>query len=117
MVCPVGGAETAWETRKLSIVGGGSNTLRAGGGREATSEGTWEKSWVYHREKVPVLGRGEEEGWATIEYPHATVSSLAHQLSEKCVSLYIPSTPTLHAHARPETACHHRGLASPFAGS
>ena len=39
------GAETAWETRKQSIAGGGSNTLRAGKWK-ATSEGTWEKSWV-----------------------------------------------------------------------
>ena len=33
------GAETSWETRKQSVVGGGSNTLRAGKWK-ATSEGT-----------------------------------------------------------------------------
>ena len=37
------GAETAWEVRKLSIAGAGSNMLRVGGWK-ATSEGTWEKS-------------------------------------------------------------------------
>ena len=46
---------------------GGSNTLRAKE-RKATTEGTWEKSWICRREKVPVLGKGEEEGWAAIEY-------------------------------------------------
>ena len=34
----------------------------------ATTEGTWQKSWIYRRDKVPVLGRVEEKGWATIEY-------------------------------------------------
>ena len=56
-VCLVVRAETAWETRNLSIAGAGSNTLRTGGG-EATSEGTREKSWICRRDKVPVLGRG-----------------------------------------------------------
>ena len=42
-VCPVFRAETAWEVRKLSIAGAGSNMLRVGGWK-ATSEGTWEKS-------------------------------------------------------------------------
>ena len=50
------GAETAWETRKQSIAGGGSNTLRAGKWK-ATSEGTWEKSWV-----CASAGEGREEG-------------------------------------------------------
>ena len=39
------GAETAWETIKQGVAGGGSNMLRAGKWK-ATSEGTWEKSWV-----------------------------------------------------------------------
>ena len=34
----------------------------------ATTEATWEKSWTYRRDKVPVLGRGEKEERATIEY-------------------------------------------------
>ena len=41
--------------------------LRAGEWK-ATSEGTWEKSRTHRRDKVPVLGRGVKEGWATIEY-------------------------------------------------
>ena len=53
------GAETTWETRKQSVVGGESNTLRAGKWK-ATSEGTWAKSWVCRRDKVPVLRGGEE---------------------------------------------------------
>jgi len=64
-VCPV-----LRETRKLSVVGAGSNTLRARGWK-TTSEGTWEKSWICRRDKAPVLGRGEEKGWAAIECsPH-----------------------------------------------
>ena len=49
-------AETAWETRKQSIARGGSNTLRVGKWK-ATSEGTWEKSWV-----CASVGEGREEG-------------------------------------------------------
>ena len=30
------------------------------------AEGTWEKVWSLKRGKVPLLGRGEEEGWAPI---------------------------------------------------
>ena len=41
--------------------------LRAGEWK-ATTEGTWEKSWTRRRDKVPVLGRGEKEGQAAIEY-------------------------------------------------
>ena len=57
----VGSEETAWETRKQSVAGGGSNTIRAGEWK-ATSEGTGEKSWIHRRDKVPVLGRREGEG-------------------------------------------------------
>ena len=39
------GVETAWETRKQSIIGEGSKTVRARKWK-ATAEGTWEKSWV-----------------------------------------------------------------------
>ena len=55
------GAETARETRKQSIEGGGSNTLRVGKWK-ATSEGTWEKSWV-----CASVGEGRK-GVAPIEY-------------------------------------------------
>ena len=51
-----GGAETAWETRKQSIAGGGSNTLREEKWK-AISEGTWEKSW-----DCASVGEGREEG-------------------------------------------------------
>ena len=54
-------AETAWETRKQSVMGGGSNTLRAGKWK-AISEGTWEKSWICRKDKAPVLRRGEKKG-------------------------------------------------------
>ena len=47
-------------------MGRGSNMLRAGEWK-ATTEGIWEKVWFCRRDKAPVL-RGEEEGWATIEY-------------------------------------------------
>ena len=45
--CSVGlAAQTPpWETRKQSFAGGWSNMLRVGKWK-ATSEGTWEKSWV-----------------------------------------------------------------------
>ena len=59
MICQVGRAETSWETRKQSIKYGGSNMLRAGDWK-ATSEGTWEKSCISRRDKVPVLEWGEE---------------------------------------------------------
>ena len=58
------GAETAWETRKQSILGGGSNMLRAGKWK-ATSEGTWEKSLVCAR-----AGEGREEGVGPHRIPH-----------------------------------------------
>ena len=49
-------AETVWETRKQSIKGGGSTTLRVGKWK-ATSKGTWEKSRVCTN-----VGEGREEG-------------------------------------------------------
>ena len=49
------GAETAWETRKQSLAGGGSNMLRAGKWK-VTSEGTWEKSRACAR-----VRKGREE--------------------------------------------------------
>ena len=55
-----------WETRKRRVEGGKSNMLRTGEWK-ATSEGTWEKSWICRRDKAPVLGRGEGEGCAAIE--------------------------------------------------
>ena len=55
----VGGAETAWGTRQRGVEGGGSSRLRAGRWK-ATTEGTWEKVWTRRRDKVPVMGRGEE---------------------------------------------------------
>ena len=43
------------------------NMLRAGEWK-ATTEGTREKIWTHRRDKVPVVGRGEEERWASMEY-------------------------------------------------
>ena len=50
------GVETAWETRKQSITGGGINVLRAGKWK-AKSEGTWKKSQL-----CTSVGEGREEG-------------------------------------------------------
>ena len=46
-------------------------------------------------DKTPVLGRAEKKGWAPYNTPHATASSLAHQLSESCASqcIHPPRTP------------------------
>ena len=85
------GTENAWETRKQSIKGGGSNMLRAGKWK-ATSEGTWEKSWICRRDKVPVLGRGEKKGWATIKYSPCYSELTCPQLPESCASQCIPHT-------------------------
>ena len=35
---------------------------------KATKDRTWGKVWACRRDKVPVLGRGEEEGRTAIEY-------------------------------------------------
>ena len=116
-VCPVLGAETAWETRKLSVVGAGSNTLRAGGWK-ATSEGNWEKSYICRRDKVPVLGRGEKEGWATIEYsPHHSEVTCPPASRKLCFPVHPLPLPCACMHVGPEATCHPGGLASPFAGS
>ena len=62
--------------------------LRAGEWK-AKTEGTWEKIWTCRRDKVPLLGRGEEEGWATIEYSmcpreHACLPASRKQ-SSQCI--------------------------------
>lgn len=41
--------------------------LRAGEWKATTTTGTWEKVWTCRRDKMPLLGRGEE-GQAAIEY-------------------------------------------------
>ena len=90
LVCLVLRKETAWETRKLSVKGAGSNTLRAGGWK-ATSEGIWEKSWICRRDKASVLGRGEEEGWATIEYsPHHSDLTCPQAIRKLCFPVHPP---------------------------
>ena len=92
LVCPVLGAETAWEIRKLSVAGTGSSMLRAGGWK-ATSEGTWEKSWNCRRDKASVLGRGEEEGWATIEYsPQHSELTYPPAIRKLCFPVHPPSS-------------------------
>ena len=30
------------------------------------TEGTWEKVWTHRRNKAPLMGRGEEDGWVAI---------------------------------------------------
>ena len=91
----VGRAETAWETRKQSVVGGGSNTLRAGEWK-ATSEGTWEKSWICRRDKAPVLGREEEAGWAAAEYSLHHSKLTCPPAVRKLYFPVHPTSPTLH---------------------
>ena len=109
-----GGAETAWETRKQSIVGRGNNRLRVGG---VKPHQRWEKSWICRRDKVPVLGRGEEDGWATIEYsPHHSELTCLPAIRKLCFPVHPNSPYPVCACTGPEAACHPRGLASPFAG-
>ena len=65
--------------------------LRAGKWK-ATSEGTWEKSWICRRDKAPVLGRGEEKGWATIEYsPHHSELTCPPAIRKLCFPVHPPS--------------------------
>ena len=74
----------------------GSNTLRAGEWK-ATTEGTWEKSWTQRRDKAPVLGREEEQGWAAIEHSlHTSEHACPPASREQCCPVHPPS-PTLHA--------------------
>ena len=88
MVCHIGGSETAWESRKWSIAGGGSNMLRAGEWK-ATSKGTWEKSWICRIDKAPDLGRVEEEVWADIEYtPHHSEVTCLPAIRNPCFPLH-----------------------------
>ena len=91
----VGSVETAWGTRKQCVAGGGSNTLRAGEWK-ATTEGTWEKIWTLRRDKVPVLGRREEEGLSAIEYSlHPSKHACLPASREQCLSVH-PHSPTQH---------------------
>ena len=57
-----------------------SGTLRAGEWK-AMAEGTQEKVWTHRRDKAPLLGRGEEKGWATTienSCPHVHMLALPH---------------------------------------
>ena len=86
--------------------------LRAGEWK-ATAKGTWGKSWTHRRDKAAVLGRGEEEGRATIEH------SLSHSecsgppaSREQCFLVHPPSpystrAPDLRPPAIPEGWPHH----------
>ena len=70
--------------------------LRAGEWK-ATIEGTCEKIWTCRRDKRPVLGRGEEEGWAAIEHPlWPSKHPCLLPSREQCFPVYPPS-PTPHA--------------------
>ena len=89
----VGSVETAWGTRKQCVAGGGSNTLRAGEWK-ATTEGTWEKIWTHMRHKAPMLGRGEEEGRAAIEYSlQPSKHACPPAIREHCFPVH-PHSPT-----------------------
>ena len=67
--------------------------------KKATTEGTWEKSWTHRRDKVPVLGRGEEKGRAAIEYSLSPSECVCLPASrEQCYPVHPPSL-TLHAPA------------------
>ena len=85
---------------------------------KATSEGTWEKSWICRRDKVPVLGRGEKKGWAPIEYSPCH-SELTGPLAIRklCFPVHpLPPAPaTPYTFTGPGAACHMRGLASTIA--
>ena len=80
-------------------MGGGSNTLRAGEWK-ATSEGTWQNSWICKRDKAPVLGMGEEEGWAATEYsPHHSELTCLPAIRKLCFPVHLPSPyPHVHVH-------------------
>ena len=72
------------------VEGGGSNTPRAGEWK-ATTEGTWEKIWTCRRDKVLVLGRGEE-GWATIEHSlRPSECTWLPSSREQCFPVHPPS--------------------------
>jgi len=69
--------------------------LRAGEWK-ATPEGTWEKIWTCRSDKVPVLRREEEEGWAAIEYSLLPSKCDCHPASTgQCLPEHSPS-PTPH---------------------
>ena len=68
------------ESREQCAAGEGSAMLRDGEGK-ATVEGTQEKVWTHRRDKAPLLGRGEEKGWATTienSCPHVHMLALPH---------------------------------------
>ena len=116
MVCHIGGSETAWESRKQGIVGGGSNMLRAGKWK-ATSEGTWEKSWICRRQGSSV-GEGREEGVGPhriLPMPQQAYWSSNYQKAGFPISS--PPLTTPYAHTGPGAACHPGGLASTIAES
>ena len=67
--------------------------LRAGQWK-ATTEGT-RKVWTHRRDKAPVLGKGEEEGYAAIEYSlHPSVCAFPPASREQSFPTHPPS-PTL----------------------
>ena len=85
-------------------MGKGSGTLRAGEWK-AMSEGTWDKVQTCRRDKVPLLGKGKEEGRATIENSlHLSISACL----QACRGRNIPGTvpcPTARNHLPPAMDC------------
>lgn len=143
----MGGAETAWETRNWSVTlagkrqpgGSRKRSVRLAGQRlpgSLESGASWwrekyAKGWgveshirgnlaeeldLQERQGVSVgEGRGEEVGHhRIIPTPQQAHSPTSYQ---KAVLPSASTLPIPHAHARPETACHPRQLASPFVGS
>ena len=94
--------------------------LKAGEWR-ATTKGTWGKNWTCRRDKAPVLGRGEEEGQATIEYSlHPSKSACPPASREQCFPVHAPSptpcVPDLRLPAIPEGWPHHSQEANHLRG-
>ena len=100
--------------------------LRAGEWK-AITERTWEKSWNCKRHKAPVLWRGEEEWWATIENSlhHRKYTCLPASREQHFPVHSLPPSPThasdLRVPAIPEgwthnlwEAEHHKGFPFPF---
>ena len=81
-----------------------------------TTEGTQEEVWTCRRDKAPVLGRGEEEGQAAIEY-FLPPSGHTCQPASREQSIPAHHLSFTEEHAWPEAACNPGRLASPPAGS
>ena len=64
------------------------------------AEGIWGKVQTHRRDKVLLLGRGEEEGWASIEN---SLCPIVHACLPTRRGWRVPSVPP---HPGPEVTCH-----------